>query len=132
MIAVDSSAVVSIIKGEPERPRFSEVIASTPSVMSASSLLEIKTALSSALPVDEIDALVSDLLRPGRIRLVDFTPAMADAAVAAFRAYGKGRGHPAQLNFGDCMAYGTAKVLGVPLLYKGGDFAQTDIRPALA
>ena len=58
--------------------------------------------------------------------------ATAEAAVAAFRTYGKGRGHPAQLDFGDRLSYATAEVLDAPLLYKGRDFALTDIRPALA
>ena len=53
------------------------------------------------------------------------------AASDAFDRFGKGIGHPAKLNFGDCMAYAVAKVHDVPLLYKGTDFAQTDIRPAL-
>lgn len=52
------------------------------------------------------------------------------AARDAFDRYGKGRGHPAQLNFGDCLVYGFAKAEGLPLLFKGNDFAQTDIVPA--
>ncbi len=53
-------------------------------------------------------------------------------AVDAFMRFGRGRGHPAKLNFGDCMAYALAKSLDAPLLYKGDDFAKTDIRSALA
>jgi ribonuclease VapC len=56
---------------------------------------------------------------------------MYQSATEAFERYGKGCGHPAQLNFGDCMAYAVAKHYDVPLLYKGRDFARTDIRPAL-
>ena len=57
---------------------------------------------------------------------------MADAASQAFEKFGKASRHPAKLNFGDCMAYAVARHHGVPLLYKGDDFAQTDIPSALA
>ena len=62
---------------------------------------------------------------------MDFTEAHFRLAAAAFDRYGRGR-HPAKLNFGDCMAYAVAKAHGVPLLYKGDDFARTDIAAALA
>ncbi|MGA0597168.1 PIN domain-containing protein [Enterovirga sp. CN4-39] len=65
-------------------------------------------------------------------RRVAFSVEMFDAAQVAFRRYGRGRGHPAKLNFGDCMSYAVAKVHGIPLLYKGEDFSQTDIVSALA
>ena len=55
----------------------------------------------------------------------------AKVGAEAFRKFGKGSGHPAKLNFGDCFAYALAKQLDAPLLYKGDDFAQTDVRSAL-
>ncbi len=55
-----------------------------------------------------------------------------DAAFSAFVAFGRGSGHPAALNFGDVFAYALAKVRDLPLLFKGGDFAETDLRPAAA
>jgi ribonuclease VapC len=58
-------------------------------------------------------------------------PAEADAAYAAFVAYGKASGHPAALNFGDVFSYALAKVRGLPLLFKGDDFSQTDIASAI-
>ena len=64
------------------------------------------------------------------IELMPFTPEHAELAREARRIYGRGR-HPAKLNFGDCMVYGVAKAEGEPLLFKGKDFAQTDIEPAL-
>ena len=70
------------------------------------------------------------LSRPG-IRIEPWTDRHADIAQDAFTRYGKGQGHPAQLNFGDCMSYALAKSLDMPLLYKGGDFALTDIRSAI-
>ena len=69
--------------------------------------------------------------RRAAIEAVDFTMDMYREAVRALERFGKGRGHPAQLNFGDCMAYAVAKVYDLPLLYKGDDFARTDIRSAL-
>ena len=65
-----------------------------------------------------------------RIELMPFTPGHAELAREARRIYGRGR-HPAKLNSGDCMAYGVAKAEGEPLLFKGKDFAQTDVEPAL-
>ena len=69
------------------------------------------------------------LLDQYRIEIMEFTDPLADLAVEAFARFGKGR-HEAGLNFGDCMAYALARSLDAPLLYKGGDFALTDIRSA--
>ena len=74
--------------------------------------------------------LVEDLLQNAKIEVVDWTDAMVSLAIDAFLKFGKGQ-HKAKLNFGDCMAYALAKSLNAPLLYKGADFAQTDIRSAL-
>lgn len=62
------------------------------------------------------------------VNMVPFTSKMAKIAKDAFLKYGKGQNHPAQLNFGDCMVYATAKVEGLPLLFRGDDFARTDVR----
>lgn len=64
------------------------------------------------------------------VTIVPWTEDLSDVSVATFMQFGKGR-HPAKLNFGDCMAYALAKSLDAPLLYKGSDFAKTDIRSAL-
>src|ERR1700730_2401210 len=76
--------------------------------------------------------LAEGLLRLSVFEIVPPSAAEMDAAYAAFVAYGKGSGHPAGLNFGDLFSYALAKVRGVPLLYKGADFAETDIRSAAA
>ncbi len=65
------------------------------------------------------------------ITIEPVTEAHARLAREAFRAYGRGSGHPARLNFGDCFTYALAKATGEPLLYKGNDFRQTDIHPAV-
>jgi ribonuclease VapC len=132
MIAVDASAIVSIIKEEHDSAQIGDVLAENEAIMGAPSLLETKMVLSKMLEDTELDLLVTSLVAEGGLRILEFTPAMADAAVAAFRRFGKGRGHPAKLNFGDCMSYAVAKVHGVPLLYRGSDFAQTDIVSALS
>jgi hypothetical protein len=76
--------------------------------------------------------LLNDLLRLPNFELVAPAASEADAAYAAFVTYGRGSGHPAGLNFGDVFSYALAKVRGLPLLYKGADFAQTDIQSAAA
>ena len=76
--------------------------------------------------------LVDDLLRLPLFEIVPPGPAEMAAAYAAFVAFGKGSGHPAALNFGDVFSYALAKVRGLPLLYKGNDFSETDIASALA
>lgn len=75
--------------------------------------------------------LVDDILRLPVFEQVAPGPAETEAAFAAFVAFGKGSGHPAALNFGDLFSYALAKVRGLPLLYKGNDFALTDIESAL-
>src|SRR5437868_4142085 len=65
-------------------------------------------------------------LRVSEIEVIAITDEVGRAALDAFERYGKGRGHPAQLNMGDCFAYGAARTMAVPLLYKGNDFAETD------
>ena len=130
MIVADASAIVAIVKQEPDHGRFESLIATELAAMGAPSLVETKLALSSFMRPHGVDALLASLVATGGLQLVPFTPEMADAAVTAFRRYGKGQGHAAQLNFGDCMSYAVAKVLGLPLLFKGDDFARTDIEAA--
>jgi ribonuclease VapC len=71
------------------------------------------------------------LLRQFDIQTVDLTPQMILTALQAYERYGKGRQHPARLNMGDCLSYAAARTLGLPLLYKGEDFARTDIASAI-
>ena len=78
-----------------------------------------------------IEAKVVQALQTYQVQIEAFTEAHSLVALAACARYGKGR-HPAALNFGDCCAYALAKSLNLPLLYKGNDFAQTDVASALA
>lgn len=85
--------------------------------------------------MQRIPGFAAEFLRafvsPAEVNSIPFTFDMYQVAANAFERFGKGSGHPAQLNFGDCMAYAVAKHRDVPLLYKGRGFAKTDIRPAL-
>jgi ribonuclease VapC len=130
MIAVDTSAIVAVILGEPERARFRHVIReadkaliSTVSAVEARLVIHSRRGQRGIVLTDGLLGLpIFELVPPGLTEM--------NAAYAAFVAYGRGSGHPASLNFGDLFSYALAKVRAVPLLFKGNDFALTDIRSA--
>ena len=130
MIVVDTSALIAIVFAEPERPAFLQTLAqadlaliSTVSVVEARMVVHGRRGQRAVVLLDDLIRLpVFDLVAPG--------PAEMDAAYAAFVAFGKGSGHPAALNFGDVFSYALAKVRGLPLLFKGKDFSETDIASA--
>lgn len=127
---VDTSAVMAILRKEPEAASFNEALtlAERPA-MSAATLVEVMlVAEGRGGPAASIEA--EALIAEAGIEIVPFTPAHAALAVEGWRQWGKGR-HPAALNLGDCFAYALAKARGEPLLFKGQDFAQTDVRPAV-
>lgn len=130
MIAVDTSAIIAIALGEAEAKSFAREMMSRGCIIGATTLVEASTVLS-RLEAAIADRFLAGLVRPENVATVDFSMRMFETATDAYRRYGKGRGHPAQLNFGDCLSYAVAKVCGVPLLFKGDDFARTDITPAL-
>lgn len=72
------------------------------------------------------------LIEAQELQIPSFTPEIAEIAADAAERYGRGRGHQARLNFGDCLSYSVAKHLDAPLLFKGNDFIHTDIKSALA
>lgn len=84
------------------------------------------TSKQKSTPARMLDA-VERLIREAAIEIVPIEPDQARLAVEAFSRYGKGRGHPAQLNLANCLSYACAKIRGVPLLYKGRDFSHTDL-----
>ena len=128
---VDSSAIVAILLAEPERQVLFEAIQQAPEVaMTAASYLEVGMVVDGrGNPVlsRQYDALLGAL----GIEVVDTTAEQARVARAAHRDFGRGSGHPARLNFGDCLSYAAAVQGGVPLLFKGDGFAHTDVTPAL-
>ena len=128
---IDTSAIVAVLRGEPDAERFESALAGA-----RDPRLSVGTYLESAVVVDMngdpvLSARFDSLLETIGAVLEPVTAEQATIARRAYRDYGKGSGHPAQLNFGDCFAYALARARREPLLFKGGDFSQTDIEPAL-
>jgi ribonuclease VapC len=132
MIVVDTSAIVAMAFGEPERDAFVQAIQQADkALISTVSVLEARMVVHGRRGQRAV-VLVDDLLRLPVFELVAPGVAETDAAYSAFVAFGKGSGHPAALNFGDVFSYALAKVRGLPLLYKGDDFTQTDVVSAVS
>jgi len=98
--------------------------------MSSVAVLETRMVLLARLGMDAV-RLFEELLETSGIVVVPFDGEIAQAAFDAFRRFGKGRGHPAQLNIVDCAVYALVKARSQPLLFKGGDFERTDVQSAL-
>jgi ribonuclease VapC len=125
-MVIDTSAVIACLFGESERASFVSAIG-TDSVRLISVVGVVEASLvilgrKRAGGLADLQVFLDD----GEIERVPVDGRQAEAAIEAFRQFGKGR-HPARLNIGDCFAYALAKTTGEPLLYKGRDFAQTDI-----
>lgn len=124
---VDTSALIAILRDEPEAAAFALKIAEAQTRrISAANFLEASIVVDGSR-----DAIASrrldDFLRVANLIIEPVDEAQARIARDAYRDFGKGSGHPAQLNFGDCFAYALAKSSGQRLLYKGQDFIHTDI-----
>ncbi len=132
---VDASAIVAILTREPEADSLADLLEAAPSPIT-SPIAVFEAALGICrkrhASVEEAEDDVREFLELARIQLIPVTAKEADTALAAFSRYGKGRGHPAQLNLGDCFAYAVAKYYRTSLLFKGEDFNKTDIRSAAA
>ncbi|MGH3931567.1 MAG: type II toxin-antitoxin system VapC family toxin [Pseudonocardiaceae bacterium] len=128
---VDTSALIAILRDEPEAEAFALALASAQAPrISAANYLE--TAIVIDVSRDPIASRhVDDLCTRARLGIEPVTADQAAIARAAYRDFGKGSGHPAQLNFGDCFAYALAKSADEPLLFKGEDFSNTDLTPAV-
>jgi ribonuclease VapC len=126
-IVIDTSVIIAILRIEPEKDRFMNVIlAAHPRMMSAVSFQEASAVLAGRTGGEAewklLDALLADL----DIEIMAHTAPLALISRDAFLRFGKGR-HPAALNLGDCASYALAKANNLPLLFKGGDFGQTDV-----
>jgi ribonuclease VapC len=127
MIAIDTSALLAILFGEPERDQFQAILDQTSgAVISSGTLIEARM-VAHGRAGDAMVELLDNLIVQAQIAVEPVSESQTEMAHAAFVRYGKGNGHPAQLNFGDLFGYALAKVLGIPLLFKGNDFAATDI-----
>ena len=128
---VETSAVIAIVAEEPEWRQLTELVrADAGPKLSAASYLEVGIVVDSRRDPwlsRQVDAVLGAL----DIEVVAVTANQARLARQAFRDFGKGSGHRAQLNFGDCFAYALAAETGEPLLYKGEDFAHAGVRSAL-
>jgi ribonuclease VapC len=129
-LILDSSAIVAVIRDEPDRKRLVEAIANaaelgvgTPTLTEASIVLVRRYG-----PAGR--ATLARFLEENEVIAIPFGHRHWSIAAAAYIRYGKGR-HPAALNYGDCMTYATAQVAAAPLLFSGDDFAQTDIAAAI-
>lgn len=128
---IDSSAIVAILTAEEDADRLADRIeAAEAPVTSAIAVFEAALGICRVrhATVEEARDDVRAFLEAAGIDIVGIAEPEAEAALLAFSRYGKGRGHPAQLNMGDCFAYAVARTRGTPLLYKGDDFSHTDIR----
>jgi ribonuclease VapC len=126
---VDTSALVAIVRNEPERRMFLERLSnSRAAAVSAVTWMEARLVVFSRMGEPGLTVL-RNLVTEARIEVVAVSSELSDVAFAAFRRFGKGR-DPAALNFGDCFAYALARHRNEPLLFKGDDFARTDITPA--
>ncbi len=128
---VDSSALVAILTEEPDHTvLISRLSRSIENRLSAATYVECSIVIDGRRsPI--LSGRLDELLATHSVTIEPVTETQARIARQAYRDFGRGSGHPANLNFGDCFAYALAKDLGEPLLYKGDDFGHTDIRNAL-
>ncbi len=127
---IDTSVIVALLAGEADAVDYSDRIErSFVKMTSGLVILEASMRLGTMLDVDPVavERRIRDLLVTAEIDVVSIDSAIATEAVAAFAKFGKGRGHPAQLDLADCLSYACAKIHAVPLMFKGNDFSHTDI-----
>jgi ribonuclease VapC len=126
-VIIDTSALIAILRAEPEAPVYARAIESAGvRRLSAASYVEVGAVIDRA--GDAIASRrVDELLALTDIGIEAVTASQARIAREAYRDFGKGSGHSAGLNFGDCFSYALAKAKGEPLLFKGEDFGHTDI-----
>lgn len=130
-MVVDTSAVIAFLWPESDSAVFGDALmAADHCVMSALTFYECRVVLSARFPPPKLMdfELLADTIE---LRVIPFDEEYAILAHDAYRRLGRGSGHPAQLNFADCAAYAVARALDDTLLFKGKDFALTDVRPAL-
>ena len=130
MIVSDTSSLMALVMDELEAPDIRHAIeVASQTLISAATLVEFYiVAMGKG---DDVYARAQALIRELPIAIVPFDAEQAEIARRAYEQYGKGRGHPAQLNFGDTFSYALAKAQGLPLLFKGDDFTRTDVAVVL-
>lgn len=127
---VDTSALVAILGSEAEADKFVDAIARADApALSAATYVETAVVID-ARRNPALSRALDRFLDESRISIEPVTPAQAKIAREAYRDFGRGSGHPARLNFGDCFAYALARDKNQPLLFKGDDFRHTDVDAA--
>ncbi|GGD91909.1 VapC ribonuclease R02377 [Aureimonas endophytica] len=126
---VDASAIVAILNRETEGEQLIRLLEGTTATTSAIALYEAAHAVArvKSIPLVEAAEIVLNFLEQSEIALVPITGEAGRLAIEASSRFGKGSGHPARLNMGDCFSYAMAKLARAKLLYKGNDFAHTDL-----
>jgi ribonuclease VapC len=128
---LDASALVAMMTRESDAEDLAKRIEQATTPLTTSGIAILETALAYArkekVNVDQAVEAVHDFLRLVEAKVISITPEISKRAYAAAAHYGPLSGHRARLNLGDAFAYGCAKSLGVPLLYKGDDFSHTDL-----
>jgi ribonuclease VapC len=126
-VILDTSVIVALLLAEPDAPAFARLIKEADVVrMSAASYVELAAVIDGRRAAEASGSL-DPFLERMRVVIEPLTERQARIARDVNQRYGRGSGHPARLNMGDCFAYALARDLGEPLLFKGNDFAQTDI-----
>jgi ribonuclease VapC len=128
---VDSSALIAILRNEPEAQAFSETIEKTQSVRISAGTLFEASMVADKFRDPKVSARFDEIVELSRMVIEPVTADHARIARKAYQDYGKGSGHPANLNFGDCFSYALAREKREPILYKGDDFVHTDLRSAM-
>jgi ribonuclease VapC len=130
-LIVDTSALVAILRKEAEEPSFARILDDADSLrISAATYLELSIVIDSRQD-PAMSRQIDDLLDRFSIEVEPVTVEQARIARQAYRDYGRGSGHPANLNFGDCFSYALARAKREPILFKGDDFGHTDLRSAV-
>jgi ribonuclease VapC len=128
---VDTSALFAVLQQEPDALRYSQAIERDPEpAMSAATLLEAGAIALGRGGAPLLSAL-RKLFSESGVEIIPFDAGQAVMAIEAYRRYGRGVGRPGCLNLGDCFSYALAKARAEPLLFKGNDFARTDVQSAL-
>lgn len=133
LIFIDTSAIVAILTREDDYLRYLSGIDDSPRRLTGSHV-RLECAMNVmrilGISVGDANALFDDFVERASVEIVPIADATSQIAVRAFARFGKGRGHPAQLNFGDCLSYACAREHDAAILFKGRDFAQTDLHIA--
>ncbi|RKD40534.1 MULTISPECIES: type II toxin-antitoxin system VapC family toxin [unclassified Rhizobium] len=135
MMFIETSAFVAILAGEPEADIYLDALDGAAQRQTGAHVrLEATINLARILGLEVLDAqeMFDAFLQAAKITVIPITDAIARRAVEAFAVYGKGKGHPAQLNFADCLSYACADTLKMPILFKGRDFVETNLKSALS